>query len=126
MIARPLPRPGPIPFADAALQALMPASALTQAWMASQGHGHGDNGGNGGGKGQTPHASRSPAHAHRQEGLPPQRRRDMHATFHGHGVLSVRSSATGALYRFEGHGARLAIDPRDALLLGRLSDVHVG
>ncbi len=122
MIARPLPRPGPIPFADAALQALMPASALTQAWMASQGHG--DNGGNGGGKGQTPHASRS--QAHRQEGLPPQRRRDMHATFHGHGVLSVRSSATGALYRFEGHGARLAIDPRDALLLGRLSDVHVG
>ncbi|MDI1348556.1 hypothetical protein, partial [Aquabacterium sp.] len=88
-------------------------------------HGHGDNGGNGGGKGQTPHASRSPAHAHRQEGLPT-RGRDMHATFHGHGVLSVRSSATGALYRFEGHGARLAIDPRDALLLGRLSDVRVG
>ena len=46
--------------------------------------------------------------------------------FIGHGVLSVRSSASGALYRFQGHGASLVIDPRDALLLGRLSDVHVG
>ncbi|TDP81672.1 hypothetical protein EV672_107103 [Aquabacterium commune] len=128
MIARPFPRPGPIPFADAALQALMPSVGLTPAWMASQGRGHGGNsgGGHGGAKGQAPHGGRHPAHAHRQESASPQRGRDMHATFHGHGVLSVRSSATGALYRFEGHGARLAIDPRDALLLGRLSDVHVG
>ncbi|MBT9610714.1 MAG: hypothetical protein IV110_11805 [Aquabacterium sp.] len=135
MIARPFPRPGPIPFADAALQALMPAAGLTPPWMASQGRGHGGNGsgnsnggggGHGGAKGQAPHGGRHPAHAHRQESPSTQRGRDMHATFHGHGVLSVRSSATGALYRFEGHGARLAIDPRDALLLGRLSDVHVG
>ncbi len=123
MIARPLPRPGPIPFADAALQALMPASSLAQVWMASQGRGQGNNGSNGGGhctgKGQA-------AHTPRQNGAQPHRGRDMHATFHGHGVLSVRSSATGALYRFEGHGARLAINPRDALLLGRLSDVLVG
>lgn len=62
---------------------------------------------------------------HGLEGMPPHRNRDMRATFHGNGVLTVRSSATGALYRFEGRGACLAIDPRDALLLGRLSDVLV-
>lgn len=122
MIARPLPRPGPIPFADAALQALMPSAGLPQAWMASQDHG---SNGSGKGDGNTPPASRSPAPATRHGGPTPHRGRDMHATFHGHGVLSVRSSTTGALYRFDGHGACLAIDPRDALLLGRLSDVHV-
>ena len=118
MIARPLRRPGPIPFADVALSALMPLARMPQAWMASQDHGN------------APPASPRPAPAARPapraDGLPPQRGRDLRATFHGHGVLSVRSSATGALYRFEGHGASLAIDPRDALLLGRLSDVHVG
>jgi len=71
-------------------------------------------------------ASRSALPHNRLEGMPPHRPGDMRATFHGHGVLTVRSSATGALYRFEGRGACLAIDPRDALLLGRLSDVQVG
>jgi hypothetical protein len=51
--------------------------------------------------------------------------REVRATFFGRGVLSVRSSTTGALYRFEGHGASLVINPRDALLLGRLTDVRV-
>lgn len=117
MIARPLRRPGPIPFADATLQALMRSAGLPQAWMASQGDGSNGSGQGGGKNGGTP--------ASRHGGPTPHRGRDMHATFHGHGVLSVRSSTTGALYRFDGHGACLAIDPRDALLLGRLSDVHV-
>lgn len=124
MIARPLRRPGPIPFADAALQALMRSAGRHPAWMASQGDGS-NGSGQGGGKGNAPPANRSPAPATRHGGQAPHRCRDMRATFHGHGVLSVRSSATGALYRFDGHGACLAIDPRDALLLGRLSDVHV-
>jgi len=114
MIARPIRRPGPIPFADAALQA----------WMAS--HSHGSDRSSGAGKGKVTQAAPSTVRPAQQSGLPPRRDRDMRATFHGHGVLSVRSSATGALYRFDGHGACLTIDPRDALLLGRLSDVHVG
>ncbi len=118
MIARPLRRPGPIPFADAALQALMRSAGVPHAWMSSQDHGSN-------GKGNTPPASRSPTPTAPHGGPTPHRGRDMRATFHGHGVLSVRSSTTGALYRFDGHGACLAIDPRDALLLGRLSDVHV-
>lgn len=116
MIARPLPRPGPIPFANAALQAAL--SAAGAAWpkgaalptrMNSNAHQH---------NAPTPPTS-SPDTAR----LP---KRPLHATFLGQGVLSVRSSASGALYRFDGHGARLPIDPRDALLLGRLTDVHVG
>lgn len=120
MIARPFRRTGPVPFANSTLQALMQSTGLPQAWITSQDHGS-----NGKGNGNTPPASRSPAPAARHGGPTPHRGRDMRATFHGHGVLSVRSSTTGALYRFDGHGASLAIDPRDALLLARLSDVHV-
>lgn len=47
------------------------------------------------------------------------------ATYCGQGVLSVRSSVTGRLYRFEGRGCTQAIDPRDSLVLARLSDLLV-
>ena len=115
MIARPLPRPGPIPFANTALQMALPT--VGAAWP--QGH-------------TLPtrmaspsrmHDAPAPTTAHAEVRRTPPRL--LHATFLGHGVLSVRSSASGALYRFDGHGARLPIDPRDALLLGRLTDVHV-
>lgn len=116
MIARPTRRLGPIPFANAA----MPLSLATQwrahgqaaPWMLSHAPERPD--------GDGPPQDTALAHAPRLRG------RELRATFHGHGVLSVRSSASGALYRFQGHGASLVIDPRDALLLGRLSDVHVG
>ena len=116
MIARPTRRLGPIPFANTA----MPPSLATQwrthgqpaPWMLSQAPERSD------GDGPLRHAA--------LEQAPRPRGRELRATFHGHGVLSVRSSASGALYRFQGHGASLVIDPRDALLLGRLSDVHVG
>ena len=117
MIARPTRRLGPIPFANAA----MPPSLTTQwrahdqdaPWMQSQAPEPSDGGG-------------QPRSTILLEHAPAPRGRELRATFHGHGVLSVRSLASGALYRFQGHGASLVIDPRDALLLGRLSDVHVG
>lgn len=116
MIARPLPRPGPIPFANTTLHTAMAAPGA--GWPQHR-------------PSPTRTASRAHKPPHTQDRLPTGRptsqpSRPMHATFLGHGVLSVRSSASGALYRFDGHGARLPIDPRDALLLGRLTDVHVG
>lgn len=145
MIARPLRRPGPIPFANAALQTPMPAAstgadtdtgkgkgsgrptgAPSPLWMARPPHHTASTPASTPASGRAQSAQstagvRSHADPHESpHGTP------LHATFLGHGVLSVRSSATGAFYRFEGHGARLPIDPRDALLLGRLTDVLVG
>lgn len=48
-----------------------------------------------------------------------------HAVYHGHGTLSVLSSITGHHYRFEGRGCTLTIDPRDRLVLGRLSELSI-
>ncbi len=45
------------------------------------------------------------------------------AKFLGQGTLSVQSSLTGRLYRFQGYGHSLAIDARDALMLGRIPDL---
>ncbi len=45
------------------------------------------------------------------------------ARFLGQGSLSVQSSLTGRLYRFQGHGHSLTIDSRDALMLGRIPDL---
>lgn len=48
-----------------------------------------------------------------------------HAVYHGQGTLSVLSSITGHHYRFEGKGCTLTIDPRDRLVLGRLSELSI-
>lgn len=48
-----------------------------------------------------------------------------HATYHGQGTLSVLSSITGHHYRFEGRGCTLTIDPRDRLVLGRLNELTI-
>lgn len=151
MIARPVRRTGPIPFTSGLPHGLMAGAtspgpqALAHAWhghggtptwmathgggsgsgsdarSSSRGAGDGTGGSQGGqgGRGARPHPG-APT-----RGMPPKPVREFRATFFGHGVLSVRSSATGALYRFEGHGTTLVIDPRDALLLGRLTDVRV-
>ncbi|CAH0347919.1 hypothetical protein [Aquabacterium sp. CECT 9606] len=47
------------------------------------------------------------------------------AKYLGGGNLSVRSSVTGRHYRFEGHGATLAIDSRDQLMLGRIPELLI-
>lgn len=48
-----------------------------------------------------------------------------HAIYHGQGTLSVLSSITGHHYRFEGRGCTLSIDPRDRLVLGRLNELSI-
>jgi hypothetical protein len=48
-----------------------------------------------------------------------------HAIYHGQGTLSVLSSITGHHYRFEGRGCTLTIDPRDRLVLGRLNELSI-
>lgn len=48
-----------------------------------------------------------------------------HAVYHGQGTLSVLSSITGHHYRFEGRGCTLTIDPRDRLVLGRLHELSI-
>lgn len=48
-----------------------------------------------------------------------------HAVYHGQGTLSVLSSITGHHYRFEGRGCTLTIDPRDRLVLGRLNELSI-
>lgn len=48
-----------------------------------------------------------------------------HAIYHGQGTLSVLSSITGHHYRFEGRGCTLMIDPRDRLVLGRLNELTI-
>lgn len=156
MIARPVRRTGPIPFASNLPHGLMAGATSpspqasahawhthggTPTWMATHGGGSGsgsssdarNNRGAGSGMGDglggssgghSGRAGRAHPGAH-TGGMPPKPAREFRATFFGHGVLSVRSSATGALYRFDGHGTSLVIDPRDALLLGRLTDVRV-
>lgn len=104
MIARPLPRSGPIPFSQALLHpqpALPPGGRPQSQWA------HG------------PQLQRAPAEA-TQAGAP-----TAQATYCGQGVLSVCSSVTGRLYRFEGRGCTQAIDPRDSLVLARLADLQV-
>ncbi len=138
MIARPLPRPGPIPFGNTAMANPLPAASLnTVSRQAStgkdlsthwrvQGHGGAATHSTAEKPGRAGHTGRSHLHAGAgHDNTDRQRGRELRATFHGHGVLSVRSSVTGMLYRFQGHGDTLLIDSRDALLLGRLSDIQV-
>lgn len=106
MIARPLPRSGPIPFSHPPVPLPLPESARPQSqWV-------------------KPPATRRPdtnANADAPQAGGP----TAQATYCGQGVLSVRSSVTGRLYRFEGRGCTQAIDPRDSLVLARLADLQV-
>lgn len=143
MIARPLRRTGPIPFApfpplaDHTL-AVAPREGrdhrVRSRWLA------------------TPHAAAHTLNAGRPTpGTPPHSlaaakpkpentaspaqvpapdtarspRGSCHAVYHGQGTLSVLSSITGHHYRFEGRGCTLTIDPRDRLVLGRLNELSI-
>lgn len=143
MIARPINRPQPIPFADT------PASGAhgtrPVSWAASLGPTH---------LGAVALASpvrRSPvlaepsappcAHTSRLGAHPPASgshrpgpttadkaagNTELYARFTGQGSLSVRSSVTGRHYRFQGHGDSQKIDKLDTMLLRRINDLIVG
>ncbi|MCH8178764.1 MAG: hypothetical protein IIA02_03125 [Proteobacteria bacterium] len=115
MIARPVRRPGPIPFTPFQTFPAFPAAAPSSTLAATSSTTSG-----------APSARHEAIAPHQGGARPRSAASAPRATFHGHGVLCVRSSASGLLYRFQGHGACMEIDPRDALLLGRLTDVHVG
>ena len=53
------------------------------------------------------------------------RQGELSAKYLGGGNLSVRSSVTGRIYRFEGHGAVLPIDSRDQLMLRRFHELLI-
>lgn len=116
MIARPLHRPRPIPFApiglgsgDALPQWATPAiihpapaqpNKVTQGpWRAKPA--------------QPPQSPKTP-------------KAPLAAKYLGHGAMRVQSSSTGRLYRFDGHGDRQNVDPRDELMLRRMPDLWVG
>jgi len=63
-------------------------------------------------------------HAHRTAALGV-RAADLQAKYLGHGSLSVRSTVSGQLYRFVGHGDTLPIDCRDLLMMQRLPDLLI-
>ncbi len=50
---------------------------------------------------------------------------ELQARFMGHGALSVRSSVTGRHYRFQGHGDCQKIDKHDMMMLRRIPDLIV-
>lgn len=72
---------------------------------------------------QTPGARISPAPAAQAQAdmaTPP-----LHARYIGQGALSVRSSVTGRHYRFQGHGDSQHIDKHDVAMLRRIPDLIV-
>lgn len=149
MIARPIRRTGPIPFAPFPPLAERPLLAaareardiretrMRSRWLSAP---------------QTGHPLLNPAQpsapasarpsmgagAHQPQGTSPEGdtapaspvtartpRGACHAIYHGQGTLSVLSSITGHHYRFEGRGCTLTIDPRDRLVLGRLNELSI-
>lgn len=127
MIARPLRRPGPIPFSSLA-RALPPPSLpladlhLRSRWMPAD-HAEAEPLPPLQSRPASPAAPAAPATqaapaAPAATGAP-------QAVYHGQGVLSVRSPVTGHLYRFSGQGHTQPIDPRDRLFLSRLADLQV-
>lgn len=95
MIPRPIVRPQPIPFAAPA----QPAHPTVK---------------------HPPIVRRSPVMARVTADSP-----NTTAKFMGQGALSVQSTLSGQHYRFQGHGHCLVVDPRDALMLGRIPDLLV-
>lgn len=139
MIARPLNRPHPIPFGAAPAAASSPRAPVS--WAESSGPAVLAEGRQilprlspvkvGGGPALVPHPAREqPGPASRPGNaaapLAQGRVQDVPATFLGQGALSVRSSVTGRHYRFQGHGDRLLVDPRDQLMLTRVADIRIG
>lgn len=145
VIARPLRRTGPIPFAPFPPLADHPLMAaprdnregrVRSRWLAAPHAAHGVH---------TLHAGRTapntPPHSllpstSKPDSAPSQApisssdtprspRGSCHAVYHGQGTLSVLSSITGHHYRFEGRGCTLTIDPRDRLVLGRLNELSI-
>lgn len=132
MIARPFRRTGPIPFAPFPPLAERPLMAapresrdiretrLRSRWLPVQqaqsvmiqASRHGG-------------AELPPSAAPGLASVPLTPRGACHAVYHGQGTLSVLSSITGHHYRFEGRGSTLTIDPRDRLVLGRLSELSI-
>lgn len=51
---------------------------------------------------------------------------ELQARFMGHGALSVRSSVTGRHYRFQGHGDSQKVDKHDMMMLRRIPDLLIG
>lgn len=100
MIARPVVRPHPIPFAAPAQH----AAEVTP----SRGH-------------STPITRRSPVMARSAPAEP-----QVSVKFLGQGALSVQSTVTGRHYRFQGEGHSLQVDRRDTLMLGRIPDLLIG
>lgn len=145
VIARPLRRTGPIPFAPfppLADHTVVAASRegrdnrARSRWLAAPHAAHTLHAGR--------HAPGSPQHsvaASTSKPATPQQptgtpsdtapdtarapRGSCHAVYHGQGTLSVLSSITGHHYRFEGRGCTLTIDPRDRLVLGRLNELSI-
>ncbi len=143
MIARPVTRPRPIPYAEQA-----PGSKTTSpvSWAASSGPAPLAD------MGAVP-ARRSPVRVAANDAvrnaandaaatpLPRQAGRqaptakptasgtpangELQARFMGHGALSVRSSVTGRHYRFQGHGDCQKIDKHDMMMLRRIPDLVV-
>ena len=146
MIARPLRRTGPIPFAPfppLADHSLVVASRegrdhrVRSRWLATPlAAAHTLNAGR-----PTPGAPSTPPHSLAASKPKPESaasptqfaapdtprspRGSCHAVYHGQGTLSVLSSITGHHYRFEGRGCTLTIDPRDRLVLGRLNELSI-
>lgn len=119
MIARPLRRPGPIPFSSLARALPPPSLPLTDLhirsrWVqAAQAEAE-----------PRPTPQPKPSAPAAAETAPPSAGGPQ-AVYHGHGILSVRSPDTGRLYRFAGRGHTQPIDPRDRLFLSRLADLQV-
>lgn len=130
MIARPVTRPRPIPFAapgpgapstrpvswagsSASLQAAAPKTASTTKVTAIVTARRSPVLVNSAATPTPPTATTAPATG------------QLSAKFMGQGALSVRSSVTGRHYRFQGHGDSLAIDKHDMLMLKRIPDLVV-
>lgn len=136
MIARPVNRPRPIPFAAPAPGTHAPRPV---SWAASSGHapqalshaphqpvslGHPAAANEARrNKPRPPASATTPAPA-RTSGTP-KIATELSARYVGQGALSVRSSVTGRHYRFQGHGDCQKIDKHDMLMLKRIPDLIV-
>jgi len=114
MIARTLPRPQPIPFADR-LRGTLPATPAVR-WTPPPPPAVVVRPLN------EPRPAPRPLHTPVDAELPARQAR---ARYDGAHALSVRSSATGRLYRFTHPGAIESIDAADIALMRRIDSVTV-
>ena len=114
MIARTLPRPQPIPFADR-LRGTLPATPAVR-WTPPPPPAVAV---------RTPTEPRLPARPLPGPMVSELPARQAQARYDGAHALSVRSSATGRLYRFTHPGAIESIDAADIALMRRIDSVTV-